>query len=166
MKSLLAAKPSATAVSLARSLGRGVPWHEGTIQHLFHATCNMQCATEAPAIQLAEHAQAILEDDARHGFERHDPVLKRLAAGSSHAAACLPHVMSQQSNQSIFLAQFVHAFKQHCTYTRRSTEARECFRALDAANLRAPLPVSFGRIGADSRAWAHLTSCLNFAEIL
>lgn len=101
VKSLLAAKPSATAVSLARSLGRGVSWHEETIQHLCHS-CNMPCTTEAPAIQLAEHAQAILEDDARHGFQRHDPVLKRLAAGSSHAAACLPHAMLQAYPIKIF----------------------------------------------------------------
>ena len=45
---------------------------------------------EAPAIQLAEHAQAILADDARLGFERNDPVLTRLATGSSHAAPGLP----------------------------------------------------------------------------
>jgi hypothetical protein len=42
-------------------------------------------ATEAPAIQLAEHAQAILEDDARLGFQRNDRVLERLAKGSAHA---------------------------------------------------------------------------------
>lgn len=41
---------------------------------------------EAPAIQLCEHAAAILEDDARLGVSRHDPVLERIAAGSEHAA--------------------------------------------------------------------------------
>ena len=40
---------------------------------------------EAPAIQLAEHAQAILADDARMGIQRNDPVLERLAKGSAHA---------------------------------------------------------------------------------
>lgn len=40
---------------------------------------------EAPAIQLAEDARAILADDERLGFERNDPVLQRLARGSSHA---------------------------------------------------------------------------------
>ena len=44
---------------------------------------------EAPAIQLAEHAQAILADDAALGVRRSDPVLQRLASGSSHAATCL-----------------------------------------------------------------------------
>lgn len=55
-------KPSHTARSLAASLGRG-----------------------APAIQLAEHAQAILADDAALGITRNDPVLQRIANGSSHA---------------------------------------------------------------------------------
>jgi hypothetical protein len=41
--------------------------------------------TKAPAIQLSEHAQAILEDDQRLGIDRKDPVLQRLAQGSSHA---------------------------------------------------------------------------------
>ena len=44
------------------------------------------CPAEAPAIQLAEHAQAILDDDKRLGIERKDPVLHRLAKGSLNAA--------------------------------------------------------------------------------
>ncbi|CAL1145358.1 unnamed protein product [Cladocopium goreaui] len=38
-------------------------------------------ATKAPAIQLSEHAKAILEDDARLGIKRQDPVLERMAKG-------------------------------------------------------------------------------------
>ena len=48
--------------------------------------CKPKNATKAPAIQLSEHAQAILEDDARLGIKRQDPVLERIANGSSHAA--------------------------------------------------------------------------------
>lgn len=40
---------------------------------------------QAPAIQLAEHARAILEDDRALGIDRKDPVLKRLASGATHA---------------------------------------------------------------------------------
>lgn len=44
------------------------------------------CVAQAPAIQLSEHAKAILLDDEELGFERKDPVLQRLAKGSKHAA--------------------------------------------------------------------------------
>ncbi len=39
--------------------------------------------TQAPAVQLAEHAEAILEDDIRIGVQRDDPVLRRLAQGGA-----------------------------------------------------------------------------------
>lgn len=42
---------------------------------------------EAPAVQLSEHAQAILEDDERMNISRDDPTLQRLARGSAHAAS-------------------------------------------------------------------------------
>ena len=45
---------------------------------------------QAPAIQLSEHAQAILEDDQRLGISRQDPVLQRLARGSAHAVPDAP----------------------------------------------------------------------------
>lgn len=39
-------------------------------------------------MQLAEHAQAILEDDIRIGVQRDDPVLRRLAqGGAKHSAS-------------------------------------------------------------------------------
>ena len=47
---------------------------------------------QAPAIQLSEHAQAILLDDQELGFEREDPVLQRLAKGSKHAATWQCHM--------------------------------------------------------------------------
>lgn len=41
---------------------------------------------KAPAVQLQEHAKAILEDDRAQGFERSDPFVRRLARGdASHA---------------------------------------------------------------------------------
>ncbi|CAK9011370.1 unnamed protein product [Durusdinium trenchii] len=44
-------------------------------------------ATRAPAVQVAEHAQAILDDDAANGFARKDRTLQRLArAGAAHSA--------------------------------------------------------------------------------
>lgn len=46
-------------------------------------------AAEAPAVQLTEHARAILADDARLGIQRNDPVLESLAKGSAHAVPCL-----------------------------------------------------------------------------
>jgi len=62
-------------------------WFKPTrIQLLAVATCitaaNNFFGDEAPAIQLSEHAQAVLADDAEHGFVRNDPVLRRMAAGS------------------------------------------------------------------------------------
>lgn len=42
---------------------------------------------EAPAVQLSEHARAILEDDERMNISRDDPTLQRLARGSAHAAS-------------------------------------------------------------------------------
>ncbi len=46
-------------------------------------------AAKAPAIQLCEHAQAILADDREIGVIRSDPVLQRMAGGSTHAATKL-----------------------------------------------------------------------------
>ena len=43
----------------------------------------MACLIQAPAVQLAEHAKAILEDDAKLGVCRRDPALERLARGKS-----------------------------------------------------------------------------------
>ena len=42
--------------------------------------------SEAPAVQLAEHAQAILADDKALGISRHDPLLQRLAKGHAKNA--------------------------------------------------------------------------------
>jgi len=42
-----------------------------------------------PAIQLHEHAKAILADDAANGFQRNDPALRQMAASAHNAAACL-----------------------------------------------------------------------------
>ena len=44
---------------------------------------SMACLVQAPAVQLAEHAKAILEDDAKLGLCRRDPALERLARGKS-----------------------------------------------------------------------------------
>ena len=45
-----------------------------------------QTSHEAPALQLQEHAAAVLEDDRRCGVQRDDPVLQRLArARKEHA---------------------------------------------------------------------------------
>lgn len=80
---------SSTAVSLARSLGRGV----ARLRILFSRD-RFMCfffgllLGQAPAIQLVEHAQAILADDAANGFARRDPVLKRIARGNTNAATC------------------------------------------------------------------------------
>ena len=42
---------------------------------------------EAPAVQVAEHAAAILADDAARGIQRKDISLQRLArAGAAHSA--------------------------------------------------------------------------------
>lgn len=41
---------------------------------------------QAPAIQLAEHAQALLADDAALGVQRKDPVLNRLASKGTKRA--------------------------------------------------------------------------------
>ena len=44
---------------------------------------------EAPAVQVAEHAAAILEDDCALGIVRQDATLERLArAGDAHSEAC------------------------------------------------------------------------------
>ena len=43
-------------------------------------------SSEAPAVQLQEHAAAILKDDAALGIRRCDPVLARLAKGTSNSA--------------------------------------------------------------------------------
>lgn len=42
---------------------------------------------EAPAIQLIEHARAIIADDVANGFQRVDPLLHKLAKGSSNAVS-------------------------------------------------------------------------------
>ena len=34
---------------------------------------------QAPALQVVEHARAVLEDDRKEGIQRSDPVLKRIA---------------------------------------------------------------------------------------
>lgn len=50
----------------------------------------MPMNSEVPAVDLADHARAVLEDDRRLGIERRDPVLSRLAKGSDkHSAPCL-----------------------------------------------------------------------------
>ena len=43
------------------------------------------CSSEAPAVQLQEHAAAILKDDALLGIQRRDPVLLRLAKGTGNS---------------------------------------------------------------------------------
>ena len=42
---------------------------------------------QAPAIQLAEHAQAILADDREMGLTRRDPVVEAIARGGAHGHA-------------------------------------------------------------------------------
>ena len=41
-------------------------------------------AAKAPAIQLQEHAKAVLKDDAARGIRREDKFLKALAKGDAH----------------------------------------------------------------------------------
>ena len=47
------------------------------------------CYLKAPAVQVQEHAKAIMEDDLKQGIYREDPVLSRLARGlPQNSASC------------------------------------------------------------------------------
>lgn len=126
-------------------------WFKPTrIQLRAVATCitaaNNFFGDEAPAIQLSEHAQAVLADDAEHGFVRNDPVLRRMAAGSGHA------VTWWDGDIRPCWINDLDAFK--LTWY----EARECFKALDDANLRANIPISYNKIGDDESSWGELSA--------
>ena len=53
----------------------------------FPALPSPQKSNQAPAIQLAEHAQAILADDREMGLTRRDPVVEAIARGGAHGHA-------------------------------------------------------------------------------
>ena len=75
---------------------------------------------QAPAIQLQEHAKAILKDDKALGVVRSDPFVKRLARGDpTHSVPRL-----------------------HVNATVLPIQAREAFRALDEAAMRVNLKIS------------------------
>lgn len=84
------------AASLARSLSRGVAGLDIAACFCriylildFHMLVGpfWKKSIQAPAIQLAEHAQAILADDREIGLTRRDPVVEAIARGGAHGHA-------------------------------------------------------------------------------
>lgn len=57
---------------------------------LVQGTFLIICGTcKAPALQLQEHAAAIVADDEAAGFQRSDPFVQAIAKGDAkHSAAC------------------------------------------------------------------------------
>ena len=70
-----------------------IPWENAiwilAIQIGFLAT-TIRFESEAPALQVVEHARAVLEDDRKEGIQRSDPILKKIArARDEHSVFCL-----------------------------------------------------------------------------
>lgn len=137
---------SSIARSLARSLARGAPCLR--INALREACPALQysyirsflaAASEAPAVQLAEHARAVLEDDRRLGVQRMDNVLIRLARGGERHAVPWLHLF-------VFLTMSRGK-------SRRKTilQAEVAVAAFDDAAMRAPVRIRRVKVGnADS----------------
>lgn len=84
---------------------------------------------------------------------RNDPVLHRIANGSSHAVPSLEfQVLELYMLGSVFLITALY-LRVVNDMTNVQNEARECFRAFDEANLRADVPISYGQVGDDNSFW-------------
>ena len=133
------------AASLARSLSRGVAGLDIAACffriHLildFHMLAGpfWKKSIQAPAIQLAEHAQAILADDRDMGLTRRDPVVEAIARGGAHGHAA-PWLQ-----------------KTYCYIYFNGTGM--------VAGLRLPVQLSFNKVGDTARLLDNLLICLNF----
>ena len=162
------------AGSLARSLSRGVAGLDIAACffriHLildFHMLAGpfWKKSIQAPAIQLAEHAQAILADDREMGLTRHDPVVEAIARGSAHGHAapwlqktyCYIYFNGTGDGGRCYFFSRYLAMK-----SAEAMEARTSFRALDDAGLRLPVQLSFNKVGDTARLLDNLLICLNF----
>lgn len=94
---------------------------------------------KAPAVQLAETAQAVLEDDKRLGIQRADPFIDCLgSAGSKHAVTWMPLMVFSLPKTAVRNVLYV---------VTTAGKAEKTFAALDAQAMRAPVHVTRVSIG-------------------
>lgn len=161
------------AASLARSLSRGVAGLDIAACFFcihfildFHMLAGpfWKKSIQAPAIQLAEHAQAILADDREMGLTRRDPVVEAIARGGAHghAAPWLQKTYCYIYFNGTGMVAVVFFFRYLAMKSAEPIEARTSFRALDDAGLRLPVQLSFNKVGDTARLLHNLLICLNF----